>query len=151
MMYGSEGMVSAVRDWCREHLPELTNGYNYEPTEKTTLPDVVVVLDTSTIEFGDTSFPLHALQQNVIQRYDCTISFMVDNGEPEPAAIQLRRFADTLRAQLLKDGTLGQRVPVASPFVTFDYTPPFVVYPDGTRGREMTMTISVAELAEVEQ
>jgi hypothetical protein len=151
MMFGSDGMVTAIRDWCREQIPELENGYNFEPTEKTVLPDVVVVLDTSSVEFGDSSFPLVALQQNVIQRYDCTISFMVDNTDPGPAAEQLRRFADTLRAQLLKDGTLGQRVPVASPFVTFDYTPPFVVYPDGTRGREMTMTISVAELAEVEQ
>jgi hypothetical protein len=148
---GSEAIVEAVTAWCRASVPELVNGYNYEPSEKTILPDVVVVLDTSQIETGTTSFPLHAIQQRVIQRYDCTISLMVENDDPQAAAQDLRRYADALRAQLLKDGTLGQRVPVASPYVTFDYTPPFVVYPDGTRGREMTMSISIAEQAEVEQ
>jgi len=148
---GSEAIVEGLVAWVRATIPALTDGFNYEPTEKTTLPDVVVVLDTSTIELGDSTFPLHAIQQRVIQRYDCTISLMVDNEDPGQAATTLRSYADALRAELLKDGTLGQRVPVASPFVTFDYTPPFVVYPDGTRGREMTMTISVAEYAEVEQ
>lgn len=148
---GSEQAVQGLTAWCRAVLPELQNGYEYEPTEKAVLPDVVVVLDTSEVELGDTNFPLHSIQQRVIQRYDFTISFMVDNTAPEEAAQDLRRYADALRAELLKDGTLGQRVPVASPFVSFDYTAPFVVYPDGTRGREMTMTISVAEHVEVEQ
>jgi hypothetical protein len=150
-MMGSEAIVQGIVDWCRATIPELQNGYHYEPMEKTTLPDVVVVLDTSQVELGNTTFPLHAIQQRVIQRYDCTVSLMVENEDPESASERLRTYADGLRSQLLRDGTLGQRVPVASPFVTFDYTPPFVVYPDGTRGREMTMTISVAEYAEVEQ
>jgi len=150
-LIGSEAIVTGLVSWCRESIPELLDGFHYEPTEKTVLPDVVVILDASNIELGDASFPLHAIQERVIQRYDCTLSLMVDNEDPQTAAETLRRYADTLRAELLKDGTLGQRVPVASPFVTFDYTPPFVVYPDGTRGREMTMTISVAEYVEVEQ
>jgi hypothetical protein len=150
-MMGSEAIVEGLTAWSRAVIPELIAGFDYEPTEKTSLPDVVVVLDTSQIELGDSTFPIVAIQQRAIQRYDCTLSFMVDNEEPEIAAAKLRSYADVLRAELLKDGTLGQRVPVASPYVTFDYTPPFVVYPDGTRGREMTMTISIAEYAEVEQ
>jgi hypothetical protein len=148
---GSEAVVRGLTAWARATIPALQDGYNYEPTEKATLPDVVVVLDASQIEYGDTTFPLHAIQQRVVQRYDCTLSFMVNNEDPQHAAEELRGYGDLLRAELLRDGTLGQRVPVASPFVTFDYTPPFVVYPDGTRGREMTMTISIAEQAEVEQ
>lgn len=150
-MIGSEAVVVALGAWARAVIPELVQHYEFEPVEKTELPDVVIVLDDSVVELGDATFPLHAIQQRVIQRYDLTLSFMVDNSEPEEAAQELRAYADLLRAELLKDGTLGQRVPVASPFVTFDYTPPFAVYPDGTRGREMTMTISVAEYAEVEQ
>jgi hypothetical protein len=144
-------MVAVLADWIMETVPELALSYEFEPVEKTELPDVVVVLDDSIIELGNTTFPLIDIQQRVIQRYDFTVSFMVDNAEPEAAAVKLRGYADALRAGLLRDGTLGQRVLVASPFVTFDYTPPFVVYPDGTRGREMTMSMSIAEQAEVEQ
>jgi hypothetical protein len=142
---GSEAAVQGVLAWARATLPDLMAGYAYEPLQKGPLPDVVVLLNNSVTEFGNDAFFIGQLQQVMLQRYDMVLSIMVDNTDPEAAASTLRSYADLLRSELFKDGTLGQRVPVASPLVTFDYSVPFVEYADGSRGREMTMTMSIAD------
>src|SRR5262245_4389409 len=109
-MIGSNNVVAVLADWIMETVPALALSYEFEPVEKAELPDVVVVLDTSEVEIGNEVFPLQDIQQRVIQRYDLTVSFMVDNADPEKAAQDLRSYADALRAGLLRDGTLGQRV-----------------------------------------
>ena len=76
------------------------------------------------------------------------MSFMVDNALTDQAAAQLRDFEARLLESVLKDATLGGRVPIASPQMEFDFTAPFVEYEDGTKGREMTMTIAVGHLVE---
>lgn len=148
----SEEIVLGVCSWLMEANPELTHAYAYAPMMKeSALPDVVVELDIVTLEVGDAAFPLRDIQQRFLTRWQMTVSFMVLNEDPSGAATQLRTFADRCVDEILADSTLRGRVPFVSPFVTFDYTPPFVEYADGTRGREMTMSLSVGELVEVQQ
>jgi hypothetical protein len=141
----SDEVAAGTVAWAREVLPDLQDGYDYSVATKNLLPDVVVEFADQMIRLADTEFPYIDLQETMIVRYDLILSFMVDNTEPQNAATQLRSFADALILSILQDGTLGGRVPYVSPFVTFDYTPPFVQYADGTEGREMTMTLSVAD------
>jgi len=148
----SQDVAVAVGEWALEVNEELTTAYAYSPLQKDNeLPDVVVEIDASGIRLGDSEFPFRDIQQRAIRRWDITASFMVVNDDPAEAASLLRTFADRCTTELMSDSTLRGRVPFVSPFVTFDYTPPFVEYADGTRGREMTFALSVGELIEVDQ
>lgn len=148
----SDEIVVGACEWLMEVHPELTHAYPYAPLQKdSALPDVVVEMDAAALVIGDGSFPMRDIQQRFITRWDLTASFMVLNEDPSAAATLLRVFADRCVDEMLADSTLRHRVPFVSPFVTFDYTPPFVEYADGTRGREMTMSFSVGELVEVQQ
>ena len=86
----------------------------------------------------------------MVEGYDLELAFMVDNQDPEAAATSLRSYRDLLSAAVRATPDLGGRVPFRSPFVSFDFTPPFVEYEDGTTGREMTMQLTVGDLVEVE-
>jgi hypothetical protein len=147
----SDEIVNGVGDWLTDLHPELMRYYAFSPTSKGDLPDVVIEIEGAGVRFGDETFPIRAIQQALIERWDLTASFMVLNEDPEGAASLLRTFADRCVTDVLSDSTLRGRVPFVSPFVTFDYTPPFVEYADGTRGREMSMTLSVGQLVEVDQ
>lgn len=141
----SNDVVQAVVQWANAAVPQLEGSYTYTPTGKTErLPDVVA--DTGTIEhvYEDPRFPMLAAQQVLLAVHSVGLSIMVENSMPQVAAEQLRDWADALSASLLDDGTLGGRVPMCSPIHSFDFTRPFVEYADGTRGRELTMELTVA-------
>lgn len=148
----SHEIVTGTGEWLTEVLPELQAVYPYSPLTKSNgLPDAVIEIEASGLRVSDEDFPLRGIQQRLIERWDLGISFMVLNEDAEGAATMLRDFQDRCLSEVLSDSTLRGRVPFVSPFVTFDYTPPFVEYADGTRGREMTMSLSVGQLVEVEQ
>lgn len=143
--------IEAVRAWVREAVPQLVADYDYAPTTKTkALPDVVVDFDSSQVATEDADLPLSQIQQRHIKLRTLTLSFMVDNSDPQSAAALLRDFEDAATASVFRDGTLGGRVISASRLVSFDYSSPFVEYPDGTKGREMVMTLIVGEPVEVQ-
>lgn len=143
-------IAGGVLAWARATCPALQDGYDHTVSTKDLLPDVVVEFLGVAIRLADPEFPYADLQQTMIVRHDIQLSFMADNTDPGAAASLLRGFADALLLSILQDGTLGGRVPFVSPYVNFDYTPPFVQYADGTEGREMTMTLSVADPVEVQ-
>jgi hypothetical protein len=144
-------IVEAVVAWIAEAIPEVAdNSYDYIPTGKAKgLPDVAVDIVTSEVKMDDPEFQLLALQQVALQIRRLGMSFMVSAGVDEAGAraatLELRTFVDRITAAVLADHTLGQRVPIASPFLLVDYEPAFVEYSDGTRGREVTVQMSVAE------
>lgn len=146
----SSDIAAAAVLWARSVIPELMDGYDHTVSAKDRLPDAVADILSTKVELSDSDFPFADLQQTMLVRHDLEISFMVLNDVPQDAADQLRSFADALLISILQDGTLGGRVPFVSPYVSFDYTPPFVQYADGTEGREMTMTLSVADPVEVQ-
>lgn len=140
--------TAALVAWARETISELQEGFGYLPEGKGALPDVVCELLTSGISVNDGSFPFAQIQQAWLRVWEYELSFMVENDDTQAAAELLEDFTDRLVAAALQDVTLGGRVEFISPELAFDLTPPFVEYPDGTRGREMTMQISVGALIE---
>ena len=146
----SNDATARIVEWARAVLPELTAAYDHVPLGKTNaLPDLVAELRTTGVGMGGTDrFRFWEIQQRAIYFCEFVLSFMVDNDAPEVAAETLRDFENRLLMAVVGDPTLGARVPFASPLVEFDFTSPFVEYEDGTRGREMTMTIAVGELVE---
>lgn len=147
----SGAITNGVLAWARETVPELLGGYSYIPAAKDqALPDVVVELNGLETTLADPRFPFQTIQQRLVWASSIGLSFMVDNTDPEAAADTLRSWADALSASLLADGTLGGKVPFVSPLFRWDFTRPFVRYPDGTTGREASLAITVGELVEVE-
>lgn len=147
----TETLPGALVEWAREIITEIEAGYDYVPAAKPDpMPDVIVeVIRTIVHADGAEVFPFWQLQQRDVEVYECSLAFMVDNTDPAAAASQLRNFRDRLTAAVLAEATLGDRVPFRSPYVSFDFTPPFVEYEDGTKGREMTMVLTVGDLVEV--
>lgn len=141
--------IEGVLSWLREVIPALKGGYAFIPTKTDQeLPDVVVDMAGSQLTPADPRFAFLDVQQGWVMVHTLDVSFMVDDQDPEAAAQQLRGFQSAIMASLLRDGTLGGRVPFVSPHVAFDYTLPFVERPDGTLGREMAVTLLVGELLE---
>jgi hypothetical protein len=133
--------------WVQETLPEVVGAYSFGTADKPqAMPDVQVELLQRRLAIEDPLFPFEVLQQVWLHIMQFGISIMVDNTDPSSADDLLKDFSDRLLAAAMNDGTLGQRVEFISPFMTFDFTPPFVEYAsDGTKGREMTMLISTGE------
>lgn len=147
----TDEIAAALVEWAQDVIPSLEDAYSHTVATKNKLPDVVCDILSTRVELTDPEFPYRDLQQMMIVRHELQLSFMVDNTDTEAASGQLRSFADSLLISILQDGTLGDRVPYVSPYVNFDYTPPFVQYADGTEGREMTMTLAIADPVEVAQ
>lgn len=140
----------AVRDWADSVIPALATARHYLPSQKTILPDVAVEVEEKSIVMRDDRFSTRDIQQAALRVFELTLAFMVENspGADQAESEQLRSFGADLERSLLTDGTLGGRVQMASPIMRFDYRLPFVEYPDGTRGRQMTMSFPVAELVQ---
>lgn len=144
-------IVTAVVAWVAATIPAVAaNTYDYLPAGKAKgLPDVAVEIVTSEIAQEDPDFRGLGIQQVILHVRRLAISFMVEASMDEAAAraaqLQLRTFVDALTASVMADHTLGNRVPLASPYIVVDYEPAFVEYADGTRGREATVQMSVAE------
>lgn len=154
-MYEQE-VALAVEEWINEVLPELTETYPHVTAAKADLPDGQVDVQSKAITYGrgDERFPWGQLQQRMLRVFDIQLSFMVEKGDGLTADAegteQLRDFGKRLEQALTTQPTLGDRVQMASPICEVNYGLPFVEYPDGTRGRQMTMSMSVAELVETE-
>lgn len=157
-----EDFVAAAQAWAEASAPELTGrSYDYVPGAKPKgLPDVVVELQQLAVVQEDPDFPFAALQQIPALRVaslELSIMAGVMPADPssetavdeahEAASAHLRALAALLGDALVGEGgeTLDGRVPLSSPFHVFDFTRPFVEYDDGTRGREVRMTIKLAE------
>jgi len=146
----SEDAITKIVEWAQEVVPELVAAYAHVPTVKSEgLPDLVAELRSTGVGMGGTDrFRFWDIQQRAIYFVEADLSFMVDNSDQQAAAQQLREFENRLLMGVMGDPTLGKRVPFCSPLVEFDFTSPFVEYEDGTRGREMTMTLAVGDLVE---
>ncbi len=145
----AQEVCEAVGEWVgAESNPTINVTYPYLPSVKAQLPDAVVELAGRELTREDDRFPHFTIQQAWVTTFSLAVSIMVENTNPPAAAEQLYDYSDQLQSALVSDSTLGGRVPFASPYLTFDFTAPFVEYPDGTRGREMNMTMYVGELVE---
>jgi hypothetical protein len=151
----SQEVAEAVVEWAREQLPELNDGHPHPISESGDLPDVVAaVAHIRSVPGEPEKFPFAMLEQTWLKVYDIELSIMVEQeqgNEGEKAAQQqLEAFAETLLGSTLADATLGERVPMVSPFLEADFSEPFRERSDGLRGRTMFMTLTVGELLAVQ-
>ena len=137
--------------WANATLSELEGQYDHLPAQKSQkLPDAVAAVARRYVATEDPNFPISGLEQAYTQVFEVELSIMVDNANPQTAATLLGSMADRLEAEALKSITLGGRVQIRSPFVSFNFDNPHVRYDDGTEGREMVMTILVGDLVKVD-
>ncbi len=152
----SEEVAEAVVAWARATLPDLKAGYPYPPGVTDLLPDVAAVVHgIRTVDEDPENFPTEGLEQVWLKVFDLEVSIMVpqdEGAEGEKVAHQtLEGFAEALVGSTLSDVTLGNRLTgaFASPRITVDlgqYEP----RDDGTRGREMPITMAVGEPFQLE-
>lgn len=145
---------AAVLAWVLATCDDIETGYDYPVgTKDGGLPDAIVVClrkrrSTGRNEGSDS--PLADLEQAHIRLFDMAISIMVElgqtEGETRTAHKALEAFGAELEGSMSADATLGGRVFATTPEYTFDYEQPFVEYGDGTRGRDVLLTMTVFEL-----
>lgn len=149
----NEQIIDALAVWIGTTVPDVAGKvYKAPPASKDLgLPDCIVGLLSEDPDLDDAQFPaLAAIQQVEGYTLRFGLSFMVQVAagvEGELAADQLvRGYAEAVkRAVRADDAALGARELIGRG-PSFDYDPPFVQYQDGTRGREMTCQLAVAQL-----
>jgi hypothetical protein len=150
-------IADALRAWAEETIPALAgSGYSYPPMGKSKdLPDVVGGVDQESEAIRDDRFPWSQIQQTGVHLFESSISIMAEQGKTEEEAEAAMLFLRTTVAELFAarraDNTLGGRVFDTGPEVSADYDPGFVQYADGSRGREVRITLTVAEPLEPSQ
>lgn len=152
----SAEVAEAVVDWARETIPDLKAGYAYPPGQTDTLPDVAAVVQgIRTVPEDPENFPFEGLEQVWLKVFDLEVSVMVEQGAGaagEKLAHQtLETYAEALVGSTLADVTLGGKLTgaLASPRLTVDLGE-YEARTDGIRGREMPITMAVAEPIELE-
>lgn len=156
-MMTSEQIIDATVAWVEQAIPALAGKvYEHTPSVKQfALPDCNLILTDNIVQRdGGDDFPFLRLQQFEVDVYQFGASFVVAAGttdaEEQAAEVTLRTFGDAIKTATRS----GLAIDAPEPLVPgvrprFQYQPLFVRYEDGTRGREMTAQLSVAQLLEV--
>lgn len=152
----NEEIIAALGSWIEGAIPEVAGHvYTAAPASKDLgLPDCALVLIREAPDLDEQQFPWAAVMQQ-IDGYTLTVvcSFMVEVGA-DVAGEQAADAAVRSIAERVKRACRGENIglsaepqgAVVGVAPTFDYDPPYVEYQDGTRGREMSATLSVAQL-----
>lgn len=154
-------VAEAVAAWAAEVLDDVETTYAYPVASKLgALPDAAAWVQRVIEAPSDERFPYRALEQLWVRVFEVELSLqaevIAEDDETTPAALeasakaahdQLADFAPLLR-EALRDASLGGRLtsPVmASPQAVYDYSTPFVVHEDGTRGRFLRLELAICE------
>lgn len=152
----------ALRDWAMEVCDDaalapfdgLVIGYPFLADMAGDLPNVMVDLSRKHLQYGpDERFPYAELQQQWLRIFDAQLNFLVASeglasARAEEETQHLQLIGAVTEAALTTNADLGGRVQMASPLADWNYALPFVQYDDGTKGRQMIMSIAVAELTD---
>jgi hypothetical protein len=136
--------------WAKAAIPALST-YDYPTNEKVyALPDAAAeIQDVSVSRENAQQFPMSQIEQVVVRSYTVNLMFLVTPDPPDTATDSLTQYVDTLTQLILDDptcaGALGTGV-IITPEFRSTFTPPFLEFDDGTRGRTATMELIIAEL-----
>lgn len=151
----TQEMATALESWAVAMLPDLQGSYDYATPEKTQpLPDVGIELDNTTVTLNPpdpTLEQLFAIQQAMMRLWTVRVMLMVEPDPADVASSKLADYIDTLIASATADSTLGERVSWVSKEMRGSFSPPFVQFDDGTRGRAATLELTVGELIPYEE
>lgn len=156
----NEAEVSlAITTWVGElfDIPDAAR-YPYPVADKdgpftTEQPDVVAVVERKRTGYPQNfleQFPALELQQAVfVHVFDVAASLMlaVEDSETSAADVfgRLQEFGRQLEESALADDTLGDRVPMLSPVMAFDYSTVFIRTEGGATGRLLVCEFAVCE------
>lgn len=153
-------VTQAVVDWIGDELgipPEAR--YPYPVAVKTgpvtdTQPDVAGMVERKRIMLtpdAQAIFPYQQLQQigELFRVFDVSASVMLSPGNDEGSARAtfeaLQEAGRKLEVSALADARLGERVPMISPAITFDYSSVYAEDSAGVTGRIMVCALTVGE------
>lgn len=141
----TEDVLLAAEAWATEVVPELSS-YPMAPKDiGKALPLVFSEPQDDRVSVADDDFPI-AYQQTLMRVWTITLRILVDPAEAWTATQTLAGYVDDLGAALRAPShNLGGRVESVLPTYTADYDPPEVQTNDGTRARQVTMTITIGE------
>jgi hypothetical protein len=156
-------VATAVKEWLEEILPDLAIVYPHITAGKGALPDAAIDVQAKRVVPEDLeNFPFRQLQQSWLRVFPVEISILtalepadLPTVEEQSADVefreqaQLRGFGAIIETSIWADTSLGDRVYMCSPRLEIDYTAPFVEYDDGTRGRQMAVSIVICEPIEL--
>lgn len=149
-MNKTQDIADAIVAWTRSHLEAIQTGYAFPADTKTgALPDVAAEIQKISLQRTNSEdFPVSGIEQVVMRTFDFHLIFLVEPDPADVATVQLEGFVDTMTEAILADPSMeGALANVAiAPIFDASFTPPFVEFEDGTRGRIATMELKVGEL-----
>lgn len=134
-------------NWAGDLLPALNGKYSFAPEYKDKgLPDVAceIVNVRKSVESPEQGWALEHIEQRSMRIYEAELLFMVPPEPPQDASNALADFIDTL-TESLEAGALRDSFSSVSTEYNASFRPPFVEFDDGTRGRQVTLQITVGE------
>lgn len=151
-MNKTQEIANAIVEWARANLAEIETGYAYPADQKIgDLPDVAAEIQHIRLQRTSTeNFPIANVEQVLIRIYEFNLMFLVDPEPADAATEQLEEFVDVITEKILADPSMGEILPntAITPIFDSSFTPPFVEFEDGTRGRMATMELKVGEIVD---
>ncbi len=152
-------VASAVEAWVVDVIPTLSaSTYDYHASRKSKpFPDAAIEIDDVTqgdtpqqVGMDEFHFAQVGWEQVIFRSWAVRILLMTDEDPPGEAEDTLHGFADAIMDGLIASRTMNGRVQWAGRSARASYTPPFVEYEDGARGRVVTLEVRVGAAVEVD-
>ncbi len=148
----TSAVAAAVEAWIVEIIPGMDGKtYDYHASQKShPFPDAAIEVDE--VRQGDTPRDVgmddinaapQGWEQAVYRSWTIRVILITDEDPPTEAEANLQEWSDTNQDAVLSDRTLGGRVQWVSHNVRSGFTPPFVEFEDGARGRMVTVEMLV--------
>jgi hypothetical protein len=143
--------AEAVAEWFRAETG-IATVYDYPISNSNgPLPDAVVLVARKELAIDPPSALADlGLAQAWVRLFTVEVSVMVGLAEQSEQAAsdadaELRGYGKVVEEAIWADASLGGRVEIVSPELSFDYSTPFVRREDGTTGRFGIFSLTVAE------
>lgn len=155
----TQEVAEAVEEWVVDLISDLEDKtYDYHASKKSKpFPDAAIEVDEMRqgATPGEVGMPevlgaQNGWEQVIFRSWTVRILLMVDSEPPATAEETIRGYADTLVDGLVASRTMGDRVMWTSYSTNVSYTPPFVEYEDGARGRLATVEVTVGEAVAID-
>lgn len=140
-------VIQAVEAWAVATIPAL-NSYEEAPQELAqALPIVMAELSVDQVQLNTlTSLTEQAgYQQTFLRTWTIDLTILSDPFPEWTASRPLYGYVDAL-AKALRPGIKIMDNVVMSQFYTANFDPPEIEYADGTRARQVTITVTVGQM-----
>lgn len=138
-------VAAAVEEWAVSIVP----GLHAEPTQPEqlaqSLPLAICEVTEKRRANGQSTAGVLGYQQTGARAWSAQLMLLVAPTDPWTASQLLYDMVDDLEAAIVRDPTLGGRVPVSDSSFSASFSPPEVEHQDGTVARLATMRLTIGE------